>query len=70
MLLEHAALEEDHGLVAIEGANLARIQIPDPDHLRRGAGSGEGHREYQDNESKLHTSRPSSEGSLYSAPWR
>ena len=49
MLLEHAALEEDHRPVAIEGANLARIQIPDPDHLRRGGRSDEDHREGEDN---------------------
>ena len=49
MLLEHAALEEDHRLVTIEGANLARIQIPDPDDLRRGVRSDEHHREGKDN---------------------
>ena len=48
MLLEHAALEKDHGLVTVEGANLARIEIPDPDHFRRNAESGEDHRDEED----------------------
>jgi hypothetical protein len=63
MLLEHAALEEDHRLVTIEGANLARIQIADPDHLRRSARSNEDHREEEGKVSKLHISRSSIRGS-------
>ena len=36
MLFEHAALQEDDGLLAIERADLARVEVGDAKHLRRG----------------------------------
>ena len=57
MLLEHAALQEDHGLVTIEGADLARVEIPDVNHLRRGDAGSEQERE-NGGESSLHEVDP------------
>ena len=54
VFLEHASLQDDHGSITIECANLARVEIANPDDLRDGGLADERQTDGDDGWSKRH----------------